>query len=108
MVKGVKIILSASILNTILKIDNPPPVPTFSYSNQEIFETLRPNEPFLENQRHLLTFTLGSMSPKNRVLWYIYSRNFIQKGGNYTHFAQKDHPSNYISVGKVTCEMLRR
>ncbi|KAK4283952.1 hypothetical protein QN277_000849 [Acacia crassicarpa] len=86
MVRGVKFTLSTKIINKILKVVNPPPIPEFSYNNQEVFETLRPDKPFPPNQQLRLTFNPGSMSPENRVLWYVYSRNFIQKGGNFTHF----------------------
>ena len=90
-VRGVKFTLSASIINSILKITNPPPISTPTYNNQEIFTTLVPNKEFPEDQRHTLSFKPGSMSPINRVLWYIYSRNFVQKGGSFTHFSQRDY-----------------
>ena len=31
------------------------------------------------------------MSPLYRVIWHIYAQNFVQKGGSYTHFTQKDY-----------------
>ena len=90
-VRNVKFTLFAAILNKILRIDNPLPIPEFSYNNQEVFETLRPGEPFPPDQQLRLTFRPSSMPPENRVLWYVYSRNFIPKGGNYTHFTQHDY-----------------
>ena len=31
------------------------------------------------------------MPPLHWVIWHIYARNFVQKGGSYTHFTLKDY-----------------
>ena len=58
-VKGVKFTLSASILNKILKIDNPSSIPEFTYSNREGFETLRPGDLSLQTSNLGLRLILG-------------------------------------------------
>ena len=90
-VRGTKFTISPSVLNSILNM-NPFPVANFTYTNDEIWSILRPETPFPEDQSQLLSFTPTSMSTRNRILWYIFSRNFIQKGGNFTHFARRDYP----------------
>ena len=103
-VRGTKFTLSASILNSILKI-SPFPLSNFTYTNDEIWSILRPETPFLENQSQVLSFPPSSMSSRNRILWYIFSRNFIQKGGNFTHFALRDYPIFAAFVNKTPFDL---
>ena len=90
-VKGVTFTLSASIINQILRVINPPPAITPTYSNEEVYSTLIPGKAIPDDQKHHLSFKPAEMSPINRVMWYIWSRNFVQKGGSFTHMSPKDY-----------------
>ena len=89
--RGVEFTISAAILNRILKVTNPPEASTPRYSNEEIYTTLIPGKEVPDDQKVHLSFKPADMSPLHRVIWHIYSRNFVQKGGSYTHFTQKDY-----------------
>ena len=78
-------------MNSILQISRPPSPGDYTFDQPTTFELLRPNEPVPEGLE-ILNFTLASMPPRNRAIWYIYTRNLLQKGGNFTHFAKKDFP----------------
>ena len=90
-VRGQKITISPSYLNSILQIPHPPSPSDYRFDQPTTFALLRPNEPVPEGLE-ILNFTPASMPPRNRAIWYIYTRNLLQKGGNFTHFAKKDFP----------------
>ena len=48
-----------------------------------------------------LTFAPVEMPPSHKVLWYIYSRNMVQKGRNFTHFAKRDYLLLASIIAKV-------
>ena len=83
--------ISAALLNKILKVTNPPEASTPRYSREDIYTTLIPGKEIPDDQRAHLSFKPADMPPLHRVIWHIYSRNFLQKGGSYTHFTQKDY-----------------
>ncbi|KAK4253566.1 hypothetical protein QN277_010222 [Acacia crassicarpa] len=95
-VRGQKIVITAQYINTLLGIIDPPSVPVITYTDAQIFQILRPNTPI-----GALNFPLVSMPPLHRVLWYIYTRNLVQKGNNFTHFARKDHALFASIIDKV-------
>ncbi|KAI9125907.1 hypothetical protein K1719_003325 [Acacia pycnantha] len=90
-IRGKKITLTAAYLNSLLQIQNPPPVASLNYTDRQIFSLLKPDEP-IPGALEILNFTPVSTPPKQRAAWYIYTRNLIQKGENFTHFAKKDFP----------------
>ena len=81
MEERLKILLTADSINTTLGINDPPSEPMDTLSDEEIFKILRPSEPL-----GLLTFAPIEIPPTYKALWYINSRNLVQKGRNFTHF----------------------
>ena len=55
------------------------------------------------------------MPDRLRVLWYLYTRNFVEKGGNYSSFSSKDKinfmrlvKGHLIHVGSLILENMLR
>ena len=98
--RGKKITITVNSLNSLLGISNPPPPAEIHYSNEDIYQLLMPDQPLPEPLGKLSLKPI-EMSPTKRALWYIYSRNLVQKGKNFTHFTQKDYTLFASIIKKV-------
>ncbi|KAK4284928.1 hypothetical protein QN277_001694 [Acacia crassicarpa] len=85
-VRGKKIKITAESINNILGITDVPTTSVKPLSDDAIFSILKPGEPIGK-----LNFKPASMCNTFRVIWFIYSRNMVQKGNNFTHFTSRDY-----------------
>ena len=96
-VRNKPITVSADVINSLLFIENPPSVPDIRYDKEKFFKTLVPHKTY----RGVLKLSPNDMSPAYRALWYIYSRNLVQKSKNYTYFNSTDYGLFASLINKV-------